>query len=173
MGHYCTAIVGHDKDPKLVAEVVASLKKKGLTARAPAAPAKSLCVRVELSTSVLEDISALEKQMQSLAKHPGLSLALVVAVSASDAFFYVHWRSGRVVRALQCGDEEDTRWCRLDGKKEAWEPEALEDEEVFGEDGKSRTLGAAEVPHLGDVAIAPDVMKYAEYAVQFHLPSSP
>ena len=45
--------------------------------------------------------------------------------SAMDCFEFHHWQSGRHIRSLVYGMEEERTWERADGKPEPWEAEFL------------------------------------------------
>jgi hypothetical protein len=172
MGHYCALVVRHESDSKAVSDTLAELTKLQLVQNAtddePAHDA--LRVQIELPESVYEDPGDTERRIQKVSKKFGLHVTLVLAVSASDSFLYVHWYAGRIVRALACGVEEDAMWTRVVGEPEDWEAEAFEGEEVTGKNGKPRVLGRDangrfESPRRGDLSLPPDAMKYAELAL--------
>jgi hypothetical protein len=109
--------------------------------------------------------------LHRLARRFGLHLKLVLAVSTTDSFLYLHWYSGKIVRALGCGIEQDAMWTRASGQPEEWEAEAFEGEEVTSSHtGKTRQLGRTadgriEGPRKGDLSLPADAMKYAECAL--------
>ncbi len=126
MGHACSLIVHHDRDADPVSEAVSELESIGLVQTAKAAIAGTRRVEIELTDSVLDDVEDTERQIHRITRKFGLHVVLVLAVSASDAFLYLHWHNGRVVRSLGCSLEDEGMWSRVSGDPEGWEAEAFD-----------------------------------------------
>jgi hypothetical protein len=156
--------------------VLAALAKLDLVARVAheSGIGASPYVHVELPDRVFDDVEQTEALLRPLTKRFGLHVVLVLAVSTTDSFLYIHWYSGKVVRALGCGIEEESLWTRVVGDAEEWEAEAFADEEVTSSRNNAvRVLGRAadghiESPRRGDLSLPPDAMKYAECALRAH-----
>lgn len=116
----------------------------------------------------IHSVSAVELLLLGESKNDTDSRIWVCAQSVTDCFFYVHVKQGRTVRALVLGETEDAQWERVEGTPEPWEEIAFESEAVFGPDDEEVSLGSNDRwPIRGDIAIAPDSMKYAHAALQY------
>lgn len=170
MGHYCALVIRHDSDADSVSKTIRELTTLSLVQNVEPGSVGSRCVHVGLPVTVLDDVVGTERRIQRVARKFGLRVALVLAVSASDSFLYVHWYSGQITRALGCSLEEQGMWSRVSGDPEEWEAEAFQGEEVSTADGHSRLLGRSdagtiESPRRGEFSFPPHAMKYAELAI--------
>jgi len=174
LSHLSVLIVHHDRDAATVSEAVGEIESLGLMHTATPGVTNTPCVEIELTDSVFDEIESTERRLQKVTRKFGLHVALVLAVSVSDAFLYIHWHNGRVVRALACSFEDDGVWSRVSGDPEEWEADAFDGEEVETPGSGARRLGrnaegAIDAPQRGDISVPPDVMKYADLAREFHL----
>jgi hypothetical protein len=173
MGSYATVVIRHDEDPQPAEEVLRFLEGHGLVqcVRFRSESNAGLLIGVDLKDRVFGEVPETEQHLLGLAKSFGLHVALILAVSSTDSFRYIHWLSDCVVRELGCGVDEQFQWTRVQGEPEEWEAEAFDAEEVIGTDGRKRTLGRAadghiQSPRLGDDS-TPVAMKYAECALRY------
>ena len=172
MGSYSAVVIRHDEDPKPVEEALRALEGQGLVQRVPVRSQinSGLLIGVDLTDRVFNEVPETERYLLEIARSSGLHVVLILAVSSTDSFLYIHWLSGRILRELGCGVDEQFQWTRVEGEPEDWEAEAFEGEEVVGADGQKRTLGRAadghiESPRPGDDS-APFAMRYAKCALR-------
>jgi hypothetical protein len=168
MGSYSSVVIRHDRDPDRVQKALHLLETGGLVARIRdrTETASGLLISLDLNDRVFDDVDGLERTVSTVARSPGLQVALILAVSSTDSFLYIHWQSGRKVRELGLGVEEQFQWTRVEGEAEEWEAEAFDGEEVVGAGGERRKLGRAadghiESPRIGDYS-PPHAMEYAD-----------
>src|SRR4051812_3541690 len=122
----------------------------------------------DFPTGSLESVAAAEAKLQSDSMASGDSRIWICAQSVTDCFFYLHVEQGNTIRALVLSEIEGAQWERVEGKTEPWEREAFEDEVVFGPDDEEIPLVQDDRwPVSGDIAIAPDAMKYAHAALAY------
>src|SRR5688500_15113891 len=127
--------------------------------------------RIELSEHCLNDIGDTRALLRAVSASQKLELAWIVASSVTDAFLYSHFKNGRELRSLALGETEQFRWERVAGKPEAWERDAYRDEIVSNLRNRKCELGKrGRWPRVGDLALAPDAMKFANAALEFGAP---
>lgn len=171
MGAFNLVVLAHSTDEAAVARAASQLGSISVPAHRDEVLNGARKRIMGLADDAFDDIEATAAALAKASRSCGVTIVWIAAVSSTDAFLYLHWAVGWLQRALTCGEDEEACWRRAEGRLQAWERAAFAGHEVRGTDGATRVLGAAEGefrgPQPGDESRAPNVMSWAEAALEY------
>src|SRR5262245_58032116 len=121
MGTYNTLIAFEDEHPDRVAAFAKAAKRAGVVAKIGKADEPGV-QPMEVSGSTFGDPDRARKKIQKLTHEHKMEAVLVMAQSSVDAFLFVHWNSGKVMRVLALMDYV---WEEAEGEPQEWEAPAF------------------------------------------------